>query len=90
MNLFVLGATGGIGRIVLEQALARGHGATAFVRSPKKIAVKNERLQILKGDPLDAEELAARLLGHDLVISSWVLPSRQLFCRSQQKRLSSA
>jgi putative NADH-flavin reductase len=70
MNLFVLGATGGIGRLVLEQALARGHRVTAFVRSPQKIALQNERLQILKGDPLNAEDLAARLPGHDVVISS--------------------
>jgi putative NADH-flavin reductase len=70
MNLFVLGATGGIGRIVLGQGLARGHRVTAFVRSPQKIALQNERLQVLKGDPLNAEELAARLPGHDAVISS--------------------
>jgi putative NADH-flavin reductase len=70
MNLFVLGATGGIGRLVLDHALARGHSVTAFVRSPQKIALQNERLQLHKGDPLNAEELVARLPGHDAVISS--------------------
>lgn len=69
MQLFVLGATGGIGRLVLEQALARGHRVTAFVRSPQKIATQNERLQIHKGHPLNTEELAERLPAHDAVIS---------------------
>jgi uncharacterized protein YbjT (DUF2867 family) len=40
MRFLVLGATGGIGRLVLEQALARGHSVTAFVRSPQKIQLQ--------------------------------------------------
>ena len=31
MRLLVFGATGGTGRHLVEQALARGHEATAFV-----------------------------------------------------------
>lgn len=30
MKIVVLGATGGVGRAVVEQALARGHHVTAF------------------------------------------------------------
>jgi len=35
--LFVLGATGGTGRALVEQARQRGHLVTAFVRSPEKL-----------------------------------------------------
>jgi uncharacterized protein YbjT (DUF2867 family) len=35
MNLTVLGATGGVGREVLTQALDAGHHVTAYVRNPQ-------------------------------------------------------
>ncbi len=37
MRLFVLGASGGIGRQIIDQALERGDRVTAFVRSPEKL-----------------------------------------------------
>src|SRR5260221_12941522 len=57
MRLFIVGATGGIGEQLVEQALARGHRVTAFVRSPEKVGRTHERLTIVGGDPLDAEQL---------------------------------
>ncbi len=38
MKLVIFGATGGIGRQVLEQAIAAGHDVTAVVRDPKKLS----------------------------------------------------
>jgi uncharacterized protein YbjT (DUF2867 family) len=35
-KLLVLGATGGTGRLIVSQALTRGHEVTALVRSPEK------------------------------------------------------
>jgi putative NADH-flavin reductase len=69
MKLFVLGATGKTGKLVVEQALAKGHEVTAFVRSPEKMASRHERLTVRKGDPTRADEIAAALPGHDAVIS---------------------
>jgi putative NADH-flavin reductase len=57
MKLFVVGATGQTGREIVEQALARGHDVTAFVRSPGTITLKNERLTVLKGNATDENEL---------------------------------
>jgi putative NADH-flavin reductase len=37
MKLTIFAATGGIGRQVLEQAVAAGHDVTAVVRNPKKL-----------------------------------------------------
>ncbi len=71
MRVLVLGATGGIGKFLLEFATARGHEVTAFVRSPQKIAVKSERLQVVPGDLLHAEQLAQVLLGQDVVLSAF-------------------
>jgi putative NADH-flavin reductase len=71
MRVLVLGATGGIGKFVLEFATARGHEVTAFVRSPQKIALKSERLRVVPGDLLHAEQLAQVLLGQDVVLSAF-------------------
>jgi putative NADH-flavin reductase len=69
MRLFILGATGGIGRALIAQGRERGHQVTAFVRSPQKLAPR-EGLTIRRGDPRNAAELAAALSGHDAVLSS--------------------
>jgi putative NADH-flavin reductase len=71
MRVLVLGATGGIGTFLLEFATARGHEVTAFVRSPQKIALKSERLRVVPGDLLRADQLAQVLPGHDVVLSAF-------------------
>ena len=35
-KILVLGATGGTGRLIVRQAIARGHDVRAMVRSPEK------------------------------------------------------
>ena len=37
MKLIVLGATGGTGLQIVQQAIRRGHAVTAFVRSPERL-----------------------------------------------------
>jgi putative NADH-flavin reductase len=70
VHVFVLGATGGTGRPLVEQARERGHTVTAFVRSPEKMGAPREGVRVVKGDPLSAAELAAALPGHDAVLSA--------------------
>ena len=36
-RLIILGATGSLGRRVLEQAIAAGHEVTVFVRDPSRL-----------------------------------------------------
>jgi len=69
-KLFVLGATGGIGRELVEQARQRGHLVTAFVRSPEKLDPLRDGVTVLRGDPRNADELRAALPGHDAVLSA--------------------
>jgi putative NADH-flavin reductase len=70
MKLFVIGATGRTGREIVEQALARGHHVTAFVRSPESIALKNEKLTVLKGNATDENQLFDAIQNHDAVLSA--------------------
>ena len=77
MKLFVIGGTGRTGQEVVQQALARGHQVTAFVRSPEGVGVKNERLTVVKGDATDEEQLFNAMQNHDAVIST--LGPRKVF-----------
>ena len=70
MKLFVIGATGRTGREIVQQALARGHQVTAFVRSPESMTLKNERLTVIKGNAMDENELFNAMQNHDAVLST--------------------
>jgi putative NADH-flavin reductase len=71
MKLLVVGATGGIGREVVAQAVERGHAVTAFVRTPDALAALRDRITLVQGDLLDASALARVAEGHDAVLSSF-------------------
>jgi putative NADH-flavin reductase len=69
MQLLVFGATGGTGRELVEQALAQGHEVTAYVRNPAKLgAIMHARLQVIRGDVLDAAAVEQAVPGHDAVV----------------------
>ncbi len=57
MRIAVFGASGGTGRPVVEQALARGHEARALVRDLSKLQVKHEQFVVIRGDVLDAAKV---------------------------------
>ena len=71
MKLFILGATGGIGRHLVPLGLERGHEVTAYVRSPEKVGVTHDRLRIIKGDVFNSVEMARAMGGHDAVLSAF-------------------
>jgi len=77
VKLFVIGATGRTGREVIQQALARNHHVTAFVRSPASLTLKNERLSVLKGNAMDENQLFRAIQNHDAVLST--LGPREVF-----------
>jgi uncharacterized protein YbjT (DUF2867 family) len=73
-NILVLGATGGTGRLIVREALARGHRVTALVRSRDKAgALAGARL--VEGDARDGAALRAALTGQDAVISALGTPA---------------
>ncbi len=70
MNLVVLGATGGTGRLVVERALAAGHTVTALVRSPEKLTLRNPNFRVIVGQATDSSVLSRAFDGADAVISA--------------------
>lgn len=69
MRIVVLGSTGGIGRQVVEQALAEGHHVTSVVRG-EPAASGNPRLSLVRADVTSAEALRPALAGADAVVSA--------------------
>lgn len=68
-DIAVVGATGRTGRIIVEQALARGHRVTAIVRRAGSLSPA-PGLTVLVADPTVPESLSGRLGEHDAVISA--------------------
>src|SRR3990172_6363281 len=67
MNILIVGATRGIGRQLLEQALISGLTVTALVRNPQRLAIEHERLRVVKGDILDSDSVARAMVGQGAV-----------------------
>ena len=72
MKLTIFAATGGIGRQILEQAVAAGHEVTAIVRNPKKLSEQvRQEVRTVTAD-LAAPDLGAlesAVAGADAVLS---------------------
>lgn len=67
MNILIVGATRGIGRALVEQALASGNSVTALARHPERLAAQHERLGKVRGDILDAQSLSGAMAGQNAV-----------------------
>jgi putative NADH-flavin reductase len=69
MKLVIIAATGGIGRQLLNQAVAAGHEVTAVVRSPQKLTGQPIRIVAADLAKPDAAVLESALAGADAVLS---------------------
>jgi len=70
MKLLVFGASGGTGRLLVDEALEQGHTVTAFARDPAKIRQVHDHLRVARGDILDAASVDAAVAGQDGVLSA--------------------
>jgi putative NADH-flavin reductase len=70
VKLTIVAATGGIGRQLLEQALAAGHDVTAVVRNPKNLPPTPARVVSADLASADAAALPSAVDGADAVLSA--------------------
>ncbi len=77
MKLTVFGATGGIGKEIVRQALDAGHEVTAVVRDPARLPVTGERLEVFRADLTDPQALRGAVAGRDAVLSGLGARSRK-------------
>ncbi|SCG49069.1 NAD(P)-dependent oxidoreductase [Micromonospora inositola] len=69
MKLTIVGATGGVGRHLVDQAVAAGDDATAMVRDPGKLAGAPVRVVAADLATADPTTLRAAVEGADAVLS---------------------
>lgn len=69
MRVLILGSTGRIGVLALEQALAAGHDVVALVRDTSRLEPR-ARLTIMTGDIADADAVRAAVEASDSVIAA--------------------
>jgi uncharacterized protein YbjT (DUF2867 family) len=69
MKILVLGATGGTGRLIVREAVAKGHDVVALVRS-KANAAGLVGAELVDGDGRDEAALTRAIRGCDAVVSS--------------------
>jgi NAD(P)-dependent dehydrogenase (short-subunit alcohol dehydrogenase family) len=74
-RILVLGASGGVGREVVQQAVARGFTVTAQTRAVSKLAGLAPSVQLLAFDPSQQTELEKALRNKDVAI--FTLATRQ-------------
>jgi putative NADH-flavin reductase len=71
MKLALIGATGFVGKAVLNEALQRGYDVTAIARDPQKVDAASDKLTLKAADVFDTNSLAIVLKGHDAVVSAY-------------------
>lgn len=70
MKLAVFGASGRTGTLLVRQALAGGHEVRALVRTPAKLELNDERLELIQGDALDSAAVERTVEGTDAVVGA--------------------
>lgn len=93
MKIALIGATGFVGKAILQEAVSRGDSVTALVRSADKVEKMNG-VTAAEVDALDTAALAAKLKGHDVVISAynpgWTNPDIQAVHIKASKSITEA
>lgn len=70
MRITVIGATGGTGLQLVQQAAAAGHDVTAAVRNPGVAPREWSGVRVVKADVADAHSLKEAVAGSDTVLSA--------------------
>lgn len=68
-SIMVFGGSGGTGKEVIKQLLAKGYSVTALFRNPDAFEIRHADLTIVKGDVLQPSTFAGKLEGQDGVVS---------------------
>lgn len=68
MTVLVVGATGSIGRLVVDEALRQGHAVRALVRNPRKKSELPSEARAVIGDVTRPDTLSAAIDGVDAIV----------------------
>ena len=68
MTVLVVGATGSIGRLVVAEAVRKGHAVRALARDPRKARQLLPDAEVLVGDLIRPDTLTAAVDGVDAIV----------------------
>lgn len=71
MKVALIGASGFVGKAILNELVSRGNEVIAIARDTAKIESSDEKISKVAADVLDNEKLAAVLAGADAVVSAF-------------------
>ncbi|NNF47627.1 MAG: SDR family NAD(P)-dependent oxidoreductase, partial [Desulfofustis sp.] len=74
MKLLIIGASRGIGKALLEEALKEDLQVRVLARDPEKIEATNDALEIVRGDVRDLDDVSNGIQGMDVVCSCIGVP----------------
>jgi putative NADH-flavin reductase len=75
MKILLLGATGRTGKLIIAEAVKRGHKISAIARDPEKL--KEFKIEITQGTPYDYETVEKALTGCEAVINTSMFQENQ-------------
>lgn len=87
MKIIIFGSTGRTGRLIVKEALMKGHEVTAFARVPEVMKQVHPLLKKTKGDVLIPKTIEDAIAGHDVVIEALGTPKNEytrLFSRGTE------
>jgi len=70
MHILILGSTGRTGRILLSEALRRGHKVTVLISHKGALKIKPELVEVFEGTPLNKFTLSDAMKGCDAMLSA--------------------
>lgn len=70
MKVALIGASGFVGKAILNELVNRGHEVTAIVRNPENITAEGN-IKAVAADALNANEIAKVVAGSEAVISAY-------------------
>lgn len=68
MKIVIFGATGTVGRHIVDRALLEGHEVTAFARKAASVVLDHPRLTVIEGDVMLEGDVLCAVAGQDAVI----------------------
>jgi putative NADH-flavin reductase len=69
VSITIFGATGGAGHHLVEQALVAGYEVVAFARTPSRLGIQHERLEVVQGDVQNIQQVERVVAGSEAVLS---------------------
>jgi len=77
MKILLLGATGAVGQLALEEFLKADHEVKALVRNTSAVQRRHPRLTVVQGEATKAADVEEALAGQDVVLSTIGAPANK-------------